>query len=287
MATVFPRGGEVITVKLHAMSDKSPFPGMDPYLEAAWGDVHHRLCTYAADAIQSQLGPSLYARVEERTVIEFPGENRERGVYPDVRAVELHPTLLPTSSGGGTAVIEEAEPTLEGVDDEPITESFIQIFDRSTGNRVITVIEFLSSTNKMPGPNQVKYKEKQEQLVAGGVNLVEVNLMRRGEWVVSIPLYQIPSDKEAPYYVAVRRGYDVIRWLYYAMPLHERLRHIRIPLRKGERDAILDLQAVVDLVYRNGAYSRSTDYNRPPVPPLSPDGEKWADELLRKAGRRS
>jgi hypothetical protein len=268
------------------MSDKSPFPGMDPYLEAAWGDVHHALCTYSRDAIQSQLGPSLYARVDERTVIEFPGESRQRGVFPDVRAVELHPALLP-DQGGGVAVAEEAEPTLTGVDDEPLTESFIQIFDKSTGNRVITVIEFLSSTNKLPGPNQVKYKEKQEQLLAGEVSLVEVNLMRRGEWVVSIPLHQIPVSKDAPYYAAVRRGYDVIRWEYYAMPLQRRLKAIRIPLRKGERDAILDLQAVVEQVYRNGAYARSTDYTRPPDPPLAPDDERWADELLRKTGRRS
>lgn len=27
----------------------SPFPGMDPYLEAHWGDVHTSLATYARD----------------------------------------------------------------------------------------------------------------------------------------------------------------------------------------------------------------------------------------------
>ncbi len=32
----------------------SPFPGMDPYLEAHWGDIHHRIVNYACDAIQDQ-----------------------------------------------------------------------------------------------------------------------------------------------------------------------------------------------------------------------------------------
>ncbi len=33
----------------------SPFPGMDPYFEHHWRDVHHRLVTYSCDQIQTQL----------------------------------------------------------------------------------------------------------------------------------------------------------------------------------------------------------------------------------------
>ena len=45
---------------------KSPFPGMDPYLEAHWGDIHQRIVLYAADQLQGQLPSDLRARVEER-----------------------------------------------------------------------------------------------------------------------------------------------------------------------------------------------------------------------------
>ena len=31
---------------------KSPFPGMDPYLEQFWRDVHHALITYSRDQLQ-------------------------------------------------------------------------------------------------------------------------------------------------------------------------------------------------------------------------------------------
>lgn len=34
---------------------KSPFPGMDPYLETRWGDVHSRLNIYASDTLRPAL----------------------------------------------------------------------------------------------------------------------------------------------------------------------------------------------------------------------------------------
>ena len=45
---------------------KSPFPGMDPYIERYWHEVHHRLITYAGDELQVRLPPHLSARIEER-----------------------------------------------------------------------------------------------------------------------------------------------------------------------------------------------------------------------------
>jgi hypothetical protein len=50
----------------------SPFPGMDPYLEAHWRDVHASLIIYARDALQGVLPGSLRARVEERVLLESP-----------------------------------------------------------------------------------------------------------------------------------------------------------------------------------------------------------------------
>jgi len=49
---------------------KSPFPGMDPYLEAHWLDVHSRLVAYAADALNEVLPETLVARMEERVAVE-------------------------------------------------------------------------------------------------------------------------------------------------------------------------------------------------------------------------
>ena len=65
----------------------SPFPGMDPYLEQFWGDVHQRLVTYACDQLQGTLPGDLRARIQERVFVESP-TGPERNMYPDIRVVE-------------------------------------------------------------------------------------------------------------------------------------------------------------------------------------------------------
>ena len=42
----------------------SPFPGMDPYLEAYWGDVHTKLAAYICDVLNPTLPGDLVARTE-------------------------------------------------------------------------------------------------------------------------------------------------------------------------------------------------------------------------------
>ena len=66
---------------------KSPFPGMDPYLEAHWGDVHARLIVYASNQINAQLPDDLQARVEEDVAVT-EDDQKTRTLYPDVRVVE-------------------------------------------------------------------------------------------------------------------------------------------------------------------------------------------------------
>src|SRR5947209_12316382 len=55
---------------------KSPFPGMDPYLEQFWPDIHASLIIYSRDQLEEQLPGSLIARVEERVVVEAEEEPR-------------------------------------------------------------------------------------------------------------------------------------------------------------------------------------------------------------------
>ena len=66
----------------------SPFPGMDPYLEAHWRDVHARLIIYACDALQGVLPTPLRARVEESVLLETPKGIGDHPLFPDVRVVE-------------------------------------------------------------------------------------------------------------------------------------------------------------------------------------------------------
>ena len=48
----------------------------------------------------------------------------------------------------------------------------------------------------------------------------------------------------------------------------------------------LALQPLLDQAYQDGRYARTIDYARDAEPPLEPASAAWADELLRKAGKR-
>src|SRR2546425_7335259 len=98
----------------------SPFPGMDPYLEAHWRDVHARLIIYASDALQRVLPPFLRARVEESVLLETPKGIGDHPLFPDVRVVE-YTSKRETKARPGMDVAV-AEPLLVEVEAEPVTE---------------------------------------------------------------------------------------------------------------------------------------------------------------------
>ena len=83
--------------------EKNPFPGMNPWLESHWGDVHTRLTMYSCDAIQRQLPADLHARVEEYLSVDEPNgdpNDRHRRISPDIHIAQRSgPTSFATSSG--------------------------------------------------------------------------------------------------------------------------------------------------------------------------------------------
>ena len=263
--------------------NRSPFPGMDPYLEASWGDIHNRLIIYSCDQIQSQLPRDLRARTEERVSVGSQFHDDSRDVVPDLRVVE-RPLR---TEGGSVAVLEApadlAQPLLIE-EDEPITEGFIQIVDTSSGQHVVTVIEVLSPTNKLRGEDRRLFLRKRRELARGGVNLVEIDLLRIGHRMPPLLRKNLPRDYETPYCVLARRAWSS-KFEYYRIPLRERLPKIPIPLRQTDRDVVLDLQAVFDQAYVNGRYD-DTDYALDPKPPLTAADAAWAATLLREKGRR-
>jgi hypothetical protein len=261
----------------------SPFPGMDPYLEQYWGDVHNRLITYSCDALQKHLPGDLRARMGERVFVE-PTDGLGRNIIPDVRVVERgRPQERIHDTSNGIAVAEPLVVHLE--QDEPVRQGFIEIIDIKSGRRVVTVVEILSPSNKLPGPGRELYLKKQDELRAGGVSLVEIDLIRTGTRVLACPFDRIPEGHRTPYAACARRGWKPFEIEYYRIPLRERLPAIRIPLRREDRDVALDLQAVLDRCYEEGRYD-DIDYREEPETLLGPDDARWADALLREQGKR-
>jgi hypothetical protein len=262
---------------------KSPFPGMDPYLERHWLDLHARLVVYACDALQPRLPGDLRARVEERITVEpLDGHGPARGYKPDVRVIERGGPRRPAAPA--EAGIAVAEPVIVYRDEAP-TEGFIKIVDVGSGHRVVTVIEILSLSNKRPGNDQDKYIQKRDELIDGGVSFVEIDLLRAGQFILAAPKSKIPASHRTNYQVCVSRGWRLIEIEVYAVPLRAPLPTIGVPLRKSDADVPLDLQKLVDQCYANGGYD-DIDYRAEPDPPLEPDDAAWADALLRERGLR-
>ncbi|MBI4616050.1 MAG: DUF4058 family protein [Planctomycetes bacterium] len=224
------------------------FPGMDPWLESPglWPGVHDRLIIYLADDLNARISPACVA--------------------------------VP----GGRLVVEE--PLLVSIPPEPRRQTFVEIRDTRAGNTVVTIIEVLSLSNKTPGQDaRSQYLRKQEEILAGDVHLVEIDLLRDGEHTVALPA---PSLPPSPYCVAIPRANDKVKGWIYPIALPGPLPTIPIPLRVGDDDAGADLQALLEEVYREGRYGDLIDYGAPPEPRLAEAEERWAREVLAGAGGR-
>lgn len=259
----------------------SPFPGMDPYLEAYWGDVYTRLMANASRRINLELPDDLQARVEEGLTVTESGI-RERTIYPDVVVVEMPAaSAAPRRAVNAVSVAEPCVLTLE----EAPTPRHVEIVDLRDECRVITVIEVLSRANKVGLAGVQAYRRKQRACLDAGVNLVEIDLLREGDFVLAVPEEPIPSAYRTPYRICVRRASDMQRIELYRAPLREPLPNIPIPLRPSDADVVLQLQPLIDECYRDGRYER-LNYRAPPRPALSADDAAWAEEILRPAGCR-
>jgi hypothetical protein len=258
---------------------KSPFPGMDPYLEPHWPDVHTKLVAYAADSLNASLPEELVARTEERIAIET-GRDEPECIVPDISVLETVELSHDAAPAGDVATA----PYRLVVSVEPVTERFIQIIDASL-NRVVTVIEFVSPSNKR-GKGLEAFQDKRAELLSGGVNFVEIDLVRSGDWRALLQPHVCPRKATAVLRAAIRLSNDRRAVYMYPISLRGRLPVLPVPLRVADPKVELDLQILLDSVYRNGRYGATIDYSQDCEPPLGAEDAAWAAELLKAAGHR-
>src|SRR5690349_20381810 len=127
------------------MAQRSPFPGMDPWLERHWGDMHHSLLQYSRDQIGGQLPSGLFAALEE-TVHVFDADESIGRARPDVGVFETVATSgAPSASPAGAAV---ATPVRIRWSKQPLVDAHIEIRSVGGGEPLVTAIEIISATNK-------------------------------------------------------------------------------------------------------------------------------------------
>ncbi|MCP4357511.1 MAG: DUF4058 family protein [Chloroflexi bacterium] len=258
----------------------SPFPGMDPYLEAraVWPDVHQRLITYISEALQPQLRPQYVARIGERVQLA----NISRSYVPDVLLVHTLREPAPTLTTAAPLVADE--PQLITSLDDTIHIPYIEIIARETGD-VVTLIELLSPANKM-GDGRNQYIQKQGDLLLTDVNLVEIDLLSYGKETVLARNSLLIEPADWRYLINISRTGRRNALELYAIPLSGKLPNCRIPLRPPDADAVLNLAAVFSRSYDVGGYDLLIDYSQPPSAPLCDAEAAWLDVLLQEKGLR-
>lgn len=249
---------------------RSPFPGMDPYLEdpALWPDVQHGFIEGIRAYLAPMLAPYFYVRVEQRVYVTSPYEDPGYPVLvPGVVVTRpLRESAIPSGWPGQPAIT--APMVVETLLEAEIRDHYLEVRD-ARSHQVVTAIEVLSPANKVRGSRgQQAMLEKRRLLLEGGASWLEIDLLRGGD-------RPAPLAGRSDYVVALYRpGHPgLLAWF---MDLRDRLPVVAVPLRPPFPDAPLDLQHVLDDLYARARYADQLDYAGPvPPPPLDPQDAEW------------
>ena len=252
---------------------RSPFPGMDPYLESRWSGIHLLLMGAITAALNRTLPDGLEARPEQDVRIATLAGERLRGFRPDVAVVSA--PMRVTEVDAGVAMLE---PIVIHFLETPVPVRHVEIVDASDGGRVVTAIEVLSPWNKLAGDLNDSYRRKLQAYEDAGTSWVEIDLLRSSRRRLRVTWDDVPPPRRAVYLVGVHRAFEG-RIVAYPIGLRDRLPTFGVPLREDEPDVALDLQAALDRAYADGP-TRSIDYAQPLDPPLAADDAAWLAGLL-------
>lgn len=259
---------------------------MNPWLEQKWSDVHLSLISFIRQDFGAELPDGLVARAEDHIVVT-DNEGAAKNYRSDL-SIRTHQDSAESWKSGHSPLWSETEsaegdlrvavPKLVMSEDEP-PHRWIEI--SAHDGRLVTVIEILSPANK-EGKEAVKYCGKRADYLAGGVSVVEIDLLRGGQHTVNVLSGEVDDPGTTPYLICVTRGSMPWRQELYECAVRKRLPIISIPLRLDDPDLPLDIQSLVDRTYETGRYW-TLDYSRKLSPRLSDSDAEWAREQLLAA----
>lgn len=252
----------------------SPFPGMDPYLEAPdiWPDAHSSLMNIFREQLAPLLSPNYVAELETQLVIGYAKEaGYAFGAKPDVSVTKLNePALAYTMPPPPVAL-----PLRWQLPPEAPTR-IISIFIRARQDRkLVTVIELLSPVNKRLGAGRDDYLAKRNAYLNSTINLVEIDLLRS---FPRMPFFEPPPPTD--YLVMVHRADDQLACDIWPISVRQALPLVPIPLLPPDPDVALDMGQALRTAYERARYDLRVDYSQPPEPPLADADAAWAQALI-------
>jgi hypothetical protein len=263
---------------------------MDPFLEhpALWSSVHHRLIGEIDDVLTGAVGPRYYVSIEEDFYIVDTETTSFSGRADALISVENGRGANGRHGGVAAPAVRRDQPGVLTVElPAPSQERHRYLEVRHAGtHEVVTVVDVLSPTNKKPGRGRRQYETKRNAIANSFANLIEIDLLRE---YTPLPILQdgqaVPDAALGDYRLLVSRSEDRPLADLYIVSVRQPLPVISIPLRAGDAEPQLDLQAIVHAVYAHG-YEKRIDYSADPEPPLRGEDRAWANDLLRAIGLR-
>lgn len=248
----------------------SPFPGMDPFLEAPdlWSSVHVRLINAISDYLSPRVLPHFFVDIHQHVYLLTPDDQPENPIIPDAYVVRT-PNLAQLVPSPGRVTPPTLVEPLDAQEVE-VREEFIEIRDKRN-REVVTIIELLSPFNKSAGtPGQRAFQKKRKTVMRSDVNWLEIDLLRAD--------FRPPEvASKSDYYALLKRGQQATPYEVWYFDLRDPLPTIAVPLRPSFTDVALDLQTVFADMYQRAYYAESVDYTGdPPAPRLKPADANWA-----------
>lgn len=252
----------------------SPFPGMDPYLEGPtmWPDFHGAMLPAFRRQLAAQAPDPYYVKLHERRYTWTPSRTGRSDVGQDLSIAEAG-----SGSRGSAVAVARATPGVELLQVAMPVEArevSLRIRDRGSDD-LVTVVELISPNNKTARhPGQLVYLRRRGGVLGRDANLVEVDLLRGGQ--------RMPMQDPWPathYTVMVSRMDRRPDCEVYGVRLQRRLPVVAIPLRPGQPDLQLDLQAAMNECYDDAGYGRMVRYCGPPTVPLPIEDQEWAERV--------
>lgn len=257
---------------------RSPFPGMNPYLEQedAWRDFHNSMMTAVRSQMLASLRGKYVIKLEQMLFIHEPPAHRRMFGQADLGVTDV-PKRRKSKSGGSVALMEPAMRTIPvGIDYEKHFQ--IHLYTHRE-KRLVTVIEMLSPSNKS-GADRGQYLAKRGQILASSAHLVEIDCLRGGP---RMPVDDLP---DSDYCIVVSRAEERPLARVWNFNLPDRLPKIAIPLVAPESEFVLDLQKAFDFAFELGGYDDYI-YESKPKPRLNKAQLEWATKLLKSQSSRS
>jgi len=258
----------------------SPFPGMDPFLEAAdiWPEVHSRLIMALADDLAPELLPEYYVAIEKRTYMSTPDDSILLGI-PDGVVMGQHELPAETRSPASVATLpKEHQPQTVTVPlAEAVQERYLEIRETRT-EKVITLVEVLLPKNKRPGEGREAYLWKRQRVLTSASHWVEIDLFRQG-----LPMLIQGAATPSHYRILGSQSDRRSEADLYAFNLQQSIPQFPLPLKSGNPGLSVDLKKLLDGLYDRAGYQLRLSLTAEALENLSPEGQAWVTSVLTAA----